>query len=174
MLKKIGIIIGILVITFLIIAAVLPSKYSVQRSTIIQKPVELVFDHVVDFNSFADWNPWTPQEPSAKTEMTGTPKTVGSTWGWQGKELGSGKMTIVAIEPNKVIKEKLNFIEPFESEADNNWYFETAENGTKITWAMEGTLSYPLERFMGLMYDGMVGKDFENGLKNLKERLEKM
>lgn len=174
MLKKIGIIIGILVATFLIIAAILPSTYTVQRSVVIQKPVEVVFDQVVDFNNFAAWNPWTSQEPSATTQMTGTPKTVGSTWGWQGKELGIGKMTLVAIEPNKAIKEKLNFIEPFESEANNNWFFEAEGDGTKVTWAMEGTLSYPLERIMGLMYDGMVGTDFENGLKNLKERLEKM
>jgi hypothetical protein len=173
MLKKVGIIIGGLIGTFLIISALLPSTYSVQRSIIIQKPVEVVFDHVADFSNFGAWNPWTPQEPSAITQIAGTPKTVGSEWSWKGEETGAGKLTIAAIEPNKAIKEKLVFTAPFESEADNNWAFEPAEGGTKVTWMMEGKVGYS-ERIMGLMYDGMIGKDFEKGLNNLKERLEKM
>ena len=37
---------------------------------------------------------------------------------------------------------------------------------------MEGELGYPISRYMGLMMDGMLGKDFEQGLASLKELSE--
>ena len=54
------------------------------------------------------------------------------------------------------------------------WQFEPTEEGTRATWANEGEVGYPLGRYFGLFLDGMMGPDFERGLKNLKRVCEGM
>lgn len=43
-----------IIVLFLIVAAFMPSKYIVERSIDINKPIDLVFEHVVDLNHFED------------------------------------------------------------------------------------------------------------------------
>ena len=60
-------------------------------------------------------------------------------------------------------------------EATNQVYFTTeaaGENQTKVKWAMSGTTPFPMNIMMVFM-KGSLEKDFEKGLANLKENLEK-
>ena len=51
------------------------------------------------------------------------------------------------------------------------WRF-TEKNGiTKVVWGMKGEMPFFI-RFMTLFFDAMAGRDFEEGLKGLKERCE--
>jgi hypothetical protein len=65
---------------------------------------------------------------------------VGAWYTWAGnKEVGKGKMQKVAIEDQKKVVEKLEFIEPFESKADVVLTTDSVAAGTKITWASTRT-----------------------------------
>jgi hypothetical protein len=166
-------IVGVIVALFFLVAAILPSSYTVERSVEINKAPEVVFGQVADFNNYLKWNPWSKIEPMAKNTISGTQQEVGASWRWEGSDqIGKGSLTIEKIEPHKSIQSKLAFIAPYQSVASDNWTFEPIANGTKVTWHNTGELAYPMMRYMGLMFEGMLGPQFEQGLRDLKAQCE--
>jgi len=173
MIKKILLFVAALLVLLLIIAVLLPADFRVERSTTINAPVEKVFEQVADLNNYKEWNPWSEQDPDANTTLSEQSRGKGSIWTWNGEIIGVGSLEIVKLEEGKSIETKVTFFEPMESTSFGFWQFENTDNGTSVSWAFEGSLSYPVERFMGFFMDDMLGKDFEKGLANLKKRCEK-
>jgi len=172
-LKKILIGIGGLIALFLLVAVFLPSHYQVERAIEINRAPEVVFEQVADFNNWIKWNPWTEIEPAAKNTITGAAREVGSTWAWEGKDIGTGSMTFEKIEPPQRIESKLVFTAPQQGTAKDSWTFAPMATSTKATWHNEGDLDYPLGRYVGLMLEGSIlGPQFEKGLANLKRVCE--
>jgi hypothetical protein len=171
-LKNVLIVIARLIGLILVIALFLPSQVHVERSTQINAPDSLVYAYLIDFNHRTSWDPWFEMEPSAEVTITGSEKGVGAGYSWKGEEIGSGKMTIVEVQENKSIKSRLVFIEPQSSESDVLWTLKGIGNSTKITWAFDAEVGYPIERYFGLFMDSMLGPSFEKGLSNLKNAIE--
>ena len=73
------------------------------------------------------------------------------------------------IIKNKEIHQLLRFYKPWEREAINIMKFENKGNKTNITWIMEGSLDYPIGRFMKVKLEDQIGKDFEHGLIKLRK-----
>jgi hypothetical protein len=163
-----GCILGILLLAYL-----MPSKYMVEKSTIIKKSVVEVMEKVGDLNFYSQWNPWQQMDPTAKSNITGTPKTVGHKYEWEGKKVGVGSLTINSID-EKHIHFNLEFIKPFSSKAKDNWLFEEWGDGSeaKITWQNSGELPWPMARLMGPYLNKQLNKQFEAGLVNLKKMCE--
>ena len=107
--------------------------------------------------------------------MSTTPSGVGATYAWEGnKEVGKGKMTITDSRPGEKVAEKLEFIEPFQSQAGVTFTLAAeSPTTTKVTWAMDGKHNFISKAFSVIKpMDGMIGKDFEDGLANLKKVAE--
>ncbi|MFQ5629996.1 MAG: SRPBCC family protein [bacterium] len=170
--KGILITIGAIVVLFFVVALFLPASSTLERTIEINKPPEVVFGQVVDFNNYLKWNPWSEREPTAKNTITGEAGTVGSSWAWEGEEIGAGSLTIEKIEPNQSIHSAFVSKKPFEGTASVDWTFQATDSGTKVTWQFTGKNPYPTMRYMGLMVDGMLGPQLEKGLANLKIRCE--
>lgn len=168
-LKIAGMIIGGLVALFLIVAAILPSSYSVERTIEINGPAELVYALVVNLPNWPQWDPFTEQEPGAKSVFSGAAGTVGSRWNWEGQVIGTGSLTIEEIVPNQSIRSKMVSVAPQPMVASDNWRFEPTAAGTKVTWTIKGNLGYPVERVFGLFVEGILGPTCEKGLANLKK-----
>ena len=160
-----------LFVLVLLVAAFLPSGYSVERSVTISASDSAVYAYTSDFNNRKKWDPWLAQEPTAQITISGPGGQVGSKWAWQGEQIGSGSMTITGLDSARLIKSDIYFGE--ESEPGHvTWQF-TPENGaTLVTWRIEGDLDYPMGRIMGLLISGFVGQSFESGLANLKQAIE--
>ena len=75
-----------LIIALLLIAAVLPGVYNIEKTIIIKKPTSDVMKQVGNFNNYSLWNPWLQMEPSASKIITGPPGTPGHSYAWQGKK----------------------------------------------------------------------------------------
>ena len=173
--KKFAVYAVVLILFFLLIVPLfLPSSFEIKRSITVASSPETAFNNVSNFKNWEAWSPWFAQEPSANYTYEGPPGVVGSFSQWDGKKIGSGRQTLVRIIKNEAIETHLQFFKPFESESFGYWDFETIVEGqTKVTWGFRGRLSYPLERYFGLTFESMMGKDFEYGLKHLKDILEK-
>ena len=156
-----------------LIAFFLPPTYHVERSTEINQPVEIVFDQVVDLNNYMQWNPWTEKDPNVKNKITGEPTVRGMKWSWDGKKTGKGNLTLVEFKRNEFIRNRLVFEYPNQMEADDLWIFEEINGKTIVRWVNSGDLNFPIGRWFGLFMDKMMGKDFEKGLENLKNKCEK-
>jgi hypothetical protein len=110
-----------------------------------------------------------------KTGFEGPGSGQGSIYRWSGNsDAGEGKMTILESSADERIRIKLEFVRPFESQADVEFQFKPDGAGTRVDWTMSGTndfLSKAFCLFMGGM-DEMVGPDFEKGLAQMKSAAE--
>jgi len=162
-----------LAVLILLLSAMMPKSYNVEKSTIIGKPVNEVMDKIGDLNFYSQWNPWQQMDPTAKSTLTGTPKTPGHKYAWEGKKVGIGSLTLRAID-QKYIHFDLEFIKPWSSKASDNWQFEEWGDGRecKVTWQNNGDLPWPMARLMGPVITKQLNHQFETGLGNLKKMCE--
>lgn len=166
------IILGLIAVT-LIIAAVMPGKYVIEKEILITQPPSVVFEKIADFNYYRQWNPWQKSEPTAKYKMTGVPATIGHSYEWEGKKIGSGSLTVRSLNPYNNIELDLEFIKPWKSKALDNWKFEDLKNGsTKVIWHNSGPLPYPVGRLMGPVISKNLNDQFIQGLNSLKKMCE--
>lgn len=162
-----------LIALLLIIAALLPGTYSVEKSTIIKKNQNDVMNSVGDLNYYSKWNPWQQTDPTAKSTITGNPKTPGHRYGWEGKKVGVGSLTLNSID-DKHIHFDLEFVKPFKSKAKDNWLFEHWGDGneTRVTWQNSGEFPWPIARLLGPSITKQLNQQFVTGLNNLKNMCE--
>ncbi|MBI1933650.1 MAG: SRPBCC family protein [Ignavibacteriales bacterium] len=164
----------VIIVLFLVVALFLPSEYKVERSIEINQPVEVVYNYVADFNNFYKWNPWTPFEPGHKVVVTGDSAAVGQKYFWEGKTIGSGEMVFTELKPYSLIKADIEFLTPQHGTGKVDFVFVPNGNSTKFSWSISGDADYLVGRYMGLMMDMILGKNFEDGAKTLKEKCEAM
>jgi Polyketide cyclase / dehydrase and lipid transport len=161
-----------LIIILLIVAAILPKVYNIEKTAIIKKPVAEVMKRVGNLNEYAVWNPWQQSEPKATKIITGVAGTAGHQYAWRGKKVGVGSLTINNID-DKHIHFDLQFLKPWKSKAKDNWLFEAWGDGeTKVTWQNSGNLPWPIARLMGPLLNKNLNHQFEQGLNNLKTLCE--
>lgn len=144
--------------------------YHVERSIVIDKPLETVQNSLRDFKQWSKWSPWLIMEPDATLTYSDRQGQVGATYGWSGILIGSGSMELAEVHDD-ALEMQLNFVKPFKSKAGVGFALEELNGGTKVTWKMDGHLPF----FMFWMTNKMktfIGMDYERGLRMLKEYLE--
>lgn len=170
--KKVFIALVLMIVVFNF-AFLLPSSYVVERAETVSTSPEDTYSYLVNLEAAKEWNPWIEQEPEAEFKIEGIPGVVGSSSEWNGKKIGAGKQTLISLEEPKYIEYKLEFSKPSKGEAKGYFKLEDSSSGTKVIWGMKSENLGPFGRVMGLFMDSMLGRDFEKGLANLKNRLEK-
>lgn len=168
-------IVAAILILLIILSAIAPKSYDVSRSIVIDKPKEIVFPYLKMVKNQDHWSPWKKKDPNMKQTFTGIDGEIGFKSSWIGnKEVGEGSQTITAIVENERIDNHLVFLKPWKSESDG--YYTVADEGpgqTKVVWGFTGQNKFPTTIFMLFFnMDKAVGKDFEEGLQNLKKILE--
>ncbi len=171
-LKFIGIGILSIITLFLVIAIFLPSQFHVERSIEIELEKAKVYKAALNYDLRPKWDPWLEQDPEAEVKIEKTQDGPGSWYTWNGEIIGSGKMMIKDVEPNKRILASIEFYSPQASKSDVIWTFTEKDGQTKATWILKGNADYPMGRYFGLMMDGFIGPDFEKGLDNFKNLVE--
>lgn len=167
-LKKIGIILLIIVALPLIAALFVPKDFRSEREIIIDKPRQEVFDYVRFVKNQDNYGVWQLSDPGMKKEFEGTDGTVGFKYSWDGEKTGKGSQTITHITTGEKVNTELDF--GFGQPAQSYIITEEVSPGqTKVIWGISGKSPYPWN-LISLFYD--MGKDFEQGLQNLKEVLE--
>jgi effector-binding domain-containing protein len=171
-LKIIGIILLVLVALFLIVAAFLPSKLHIEESMVINKPASLIFRQVNNFKNFTKWSPFQEMDPAMVNTFEGPEMGVGAKNIWTSKKTGNGSMTILESKPYTKVISSLDI---GMTGATNYFDFKEEQGGTKVTWGVDfPKLSYPAERYAGLMMPRMMKPVFTKGLENLKKMTEEM
>ncbi len=169
------IIVAVLIAGFLAFASTRPNKFSLIRSMDIKASPETIFAHLNDFKNWGAWSPWDKMDPDLKRNFSGSESGKGAHYSWIGnKKVGEGNMEITRSIPSSNVELNLNFLKPFK--ASNVTEFKITRNGdmTNVSWEMRGPLNLMMKvMHMFMNMDGMVGKDFEKGLTNLKSIVER-
>ena len=163
-----GIVLGVGVIV--VIAAVRPATFRIQRRATIAAAPERVFAQINDLVAWQAWSPWAKKDPKARSAFGPKTAGVGATFEWRGnREVGRGRMMIIEAEPSRRMVLRLEFVEPFQATNTTEFTLQPAGSGTEVIWAIFGPQPLPA-RIMGVFMnmDAMVGKDFEAGLASLR------
>jgi uncharacterized protein YndB with AHSA1/START domain len=179
MIKTIIAVVGVLVVIsiagVLALAATKPDAFRVERTAAIKAPPEKIFALINDLHGWGAWSPYEKKDPAMKRTFTGAASGKGAIYEWDGnKNVGKGRMEITETSPPSRILIKLDFISPFEGHNTAEFTMVPKADGTNVTWAMDGPapfISKVMQVFLNL--DTMIGKDFEEGLANLKTLAEK-
>lgn len=178
MLKTLAIaaaVIAVVAAAVLILAAMRPDTFRVQRTASIKAPAEKIFPLINDFHSWTAWSPYEKLDPSMKRTLGGAASGKGAVYEWAGDgKVGAGRMEIKESDAPRKISIQLDFIKPFEGHNVAEFTLQPQGDATSVTWSMEGA-SPLVAKVMGLFFnmDNMIGKDFETGLANLRAVTEK-
>jgi len=169
-------IIGGLIVLVLLLAAIVKKGYGVERSIVVDKSLEETFYFISSIETQDSWSKWANIDPDIKKQYVGTDRTVGFTSKWESehKNVGAGEQEIKKLIPNQRMETEMRFLKPMRSVAYG--YFNTVavnENQTKVSWGFTGNFPYPFNVMMLVMdMEKMLGKDFEEGLENMKKKIE--
>ena len=174
MIKLIILILLVVIASVLVMAALKPKTFRTARSIVIAAPPAKVFPWVSNLKSFNEWNPWAKMDPSAQNSYEGPAEGVGAKMSWVGKTTGTGSMTEIEVQPNALVRFRLDFVAPFKATNTADFTFTPQGAGTHVEWAMYGPAPY-FNRIINIVMrcDNMVGQAFEKGLSDLKAMAEK-
>lgn len=167
--KKVALGIVAALILAVLVGFLLPAKVHVERSLQMSAAPEQVYPLISRFANFNRWSPWFKRDPKTVYTFTGTPGTVGAKMAWQSDhpEVGSGSQEYTLLTPNERVETKLDFGEQGGGTATLD--IKAVEGGSLVTWSMDTDMgNNPIGRYFGLFFDGMIGPDYEEGLRNLK------
>lgn len=148
--------------------------YRIERTAEIDAPRALVFEQVSRFANFKNWSPWHVYDPDMKTEIVGVDGQPGARYNWEGNDkVGKGYLLTKSVSPERI-------------DLDIDWgmglspaFFQLQETAagkkTSVVWAMDMHVAFPWNAFAMLTdLNAFVGKDFENGLSNLRKVCEQI
>ena len=174
MLKKILIGLAALIALFLVVVAIQPSEFRVERTATVAGAPADAFVHVDDLHKWDAWSPWAKLDPNAKIAFEGPDAGQGAAMTWAGNDqVGEGKMTIIESRPSEAVKLKVDFVKPFEGTSLSEFAFKPEGHSTVVTWTMSAHHNF-LEKAFCLVMNGkkMIGDAMEKGLDKLKFALE--
>jgi uncharacterized protein YndB with AHSA1/START domain len=174
MLKKILIALAAIVAVFLIVVALQPSEFKVERSATISAPPAAVFEQVNDFHKWEAWSPWAKLDPNAKVAFEGPPSGTGTIMTWAGNsQVGEGKMTLTESQPNELVKIDVAMVKPMEGSSTTQFTFKPEGDQTAVTWSMAGHHNF-LAKAMCLVMNGrkMMAGIMDKGLAQMKTVVE--
>jgi hypothetical protein len=170
MLGAIGLVLLAAVVLLVIIVATRPDKFRYERRTTIAAPAPVIFGLLNDFHQWTRWSPWEGRDPSMTRTHAGAPSGSGAVYSRVGNsKVGEGRMTITESLPSQRIAIKLEFIKPWTATNLTEFTVKPTGGGSDVTWAMSGSYNFMAKAFSLFMnMDKLIGKDFEQGLAQLK------
>jgi uncharacterized protein YndB with AHSA1/START domain len=164
----IGAIILAAIAAILIVAAMKPSHFAIQRTMRMNAPADRIFPLIDDVHNFIKWSPF-EKDPQMKRTFSGPPAGVGMVYQFDGnRNVGGGSVEVTESNPPSKIVMKLNMDRPFKARNIVTFTLVPAAGGTDVTWNMSGPQPY-MAKVMSTVIncDKMVGGEFDKGLASL-------
>ena len=168
--KKILLALAAIIAVFLIVVALQPSEFKMERTATMSAPAAVVFDQVNDFHKWEAWSPWAKLDPNAKVAFEGPPSGTGTVMTWSGNsEVGEGKMTLTESKPDELVKINVDMVKPFAGSSSSQFTFKPEGDQTAVTWSMEAHHNF-FAKAMCLVFNGrkMMAEAMDKGLASLK------
>lgn len=174
MFKIIAITVIVLIVGVLIVAAMQPNTFRVQRSVSIKAAPERIFPFLNDFEKAMAWSPYEQKDPAMKRRFDGATGGKGAIYEFEGNmDVGAGRIEIIESVPYEKVTLRLDMLKPMKASNTVEYRLEPKGDATEVTWAMHGEaplISRVVCLFLNM--DKMVGGDFEKGLASLKSLVE--
>ena len=159
-----------------VLSFMLPTRQKIERSIVINATAADIYNQLIKLENFNKFSVWSQQDSSAIYTLSGTDGTVGATSEWKGSPeiSGEGKIEITELGANKKVVHKIHFTKPQNGTAESIFsLLETNSSTTSVTWTFYLSTPRPWNIFnLFSSLDKQMGKDFEDGLANMKKMIE--
>ena len=140
----------------------LPNHATAERSAVIAAEPGELFPLIASNSGYQRFNPYKAKDPDLKIEMFGPASGIGSGFAFDGK----GTQTVVALEENRSVTMQIDL--GARGKPVTVFTLEPVGAGARVTWSTRSDFGLnPVGRVIGLFLDGMLGPDYEKGLKLL-------
>ena len=176
-LKILKIVLGGLAALVVVVTAVgflLPREIRVEREVLIDAPPESIYPLIADLEEgWSQWSPWRASKlPGAVYEYSGPKVGLGATQVFRSDDDGDGKLTIVKADPSRGVEYDLWLMnETFKLKG--SLLCEPKGERTRLVWTDD--IDYgnnPYYRYFGLIIEGPLGNQLQEGLTELKKTVE--
>lgn len=166
------IVIGALIVGVIVIGVLLPKRIVVMRSATINATPTEVGELTLDLKCWRDWGVWYRKDPAPETSYGEVTRGNGAFMKWTDKS-GEGSMTVTKFDEASGIEFDMLFGEKWKSEG--LFKYRAEGEGTIVEWTMISEIPNPVFRVMMALFNfkKAIARDFDGGLKNLKELVEK-
>jgi Polyketide cyclase / dehydrase and lipid transport len=147
----------------------LPRNVNIQRSGTVAAAPAAILALAASNEGYQKFNPYLKADPAMKLEMFGPASGVGSGFKFDSKD-GKGMATVTAVTADSV-----EYALDLGSNGKPNQSIKVVADGagSKVTWTMDADMgNNPIGRVVGLFLDGMIGPNFESGLKLMNENIK--
>lgn len=151
-----------------------PDKFRVTRSIKINAGHDAIYPWMDTPKKAAEWSPFVKGDPEGTYSYEGPDSGVGAITTWKGRKSGAGKLTITDAVPNERVTMRLEFYKPMVCTNTVDYILTPANDGTTVSWTMYGPntlMGKVMSLFMNC--EKICGDQFEMGLNNLKQLIEK-
>jgi effector-binding domain-containing protein len=173
LLKRSALIVAGLLGVLTVVGLFLPQTVHVERERVIDAPASVIYAHYADLRRFNAWSPWARLDAETLYEFEGPERGRGQTMHWSGPVSGQGTQIITLAEPFSRVEVALDF--GAQGLATSSFQLTPEGDATRVTWGFDTDFGYDLfGRYLGLLMDGWVGGDYEQGLANLAELIAEL
>jgi hypothetical protein len=170
-------ILGGIVALFLIAGLFAKKGYVIERSVLITKPKQEVFNYIKQLRNQDHYSKWVMKDPTMKKDFRGTDGTPGFVYGWNStdkkNDAGEGEMEIKSIKDGERVDSEIRFERPMKAVSQATFTTENAGAQTKATWTFKSEMKYPMNALLLVMpLEKMLAKDMDESLALLKKNLE--
>lgn len=151
----------------------LPRERDVERSLMIQVPIQHLWQLVADPKGWTEWSPWYSSDPATTLSYSGSPLGAGATWSWDSPSRGKGDMRFTAAEPPTRLDYRLG-LEDVGAQTTGTLRLEPHAIGVRVIWTLHLDLGWnPAMRWFGPWLERSIGNDFDHGLRRLSLAAER-
>ena len=154
---------AVLLLVFLAIGFLLPSRWEANTERVIPGSAEAVMPFLDSPEGWKEWTPW----PQNGVTRSGPGHGSGARFSWDDEELGSGSFTIESVEPGRVTYT----VDVGEGAmvTHGTVALTAADRGVRVYWREEGDLgSNPLMGYWALSMGRAQGEELAKGLERLE------
>lgn len=175
MVKKVLVMLVILCIGLGVVITLQPDSYTVQRSVSMTASPAAVFAQVNDFAAWDRWSPWKRFDPNPKVAISVPSAGKGAIFSWSGNDrIGEGRLTILHSEDPELVVVEQTFVRPFAGTTRMEFAMVPQGGRTVVTWKMFGNNDFFGKAMcLAVDMDAKLGKDFTQGLANMRAVVEK-
>jgi uncharacterized protein YndB with AHSA1/START domain len=157
------------VLGLLAVGLALPRRFRVERRVHLEAQPARIRPALTNPRTLEAWTRDPTLDPQALHSFGGPEEGVGARWAWRGPVLGSGAMTVAAVEAGSVTLSQA--IESEEVNATTTFTLSPEAGGTWVQWKTEGLLPPLGGCFVGTV-EARLGQRAETALKRLKRLIE--
>jgi hypothetical protein len=170
------VVLATLIVLFLLAGLLMGKHMNIEKNIIINRSPQEVFDYIKYVKNHENFSVWAMMDPDMKKEYRGTDGQPGFVFAWDSskkKNVGAGEQEIKNVVNGKSVDYELRFFRPMQSTAQAKMIVEPAgANQARVQWGFYSKMKFPMN-VMKPMFQGMLGKQLDTGLQNLKGVLEK-